>query len=141
MQNDDPRYKKFCKIENLHLAWDRILTSTSNLSYKNYYRRVFTLYQTDIDDNLNSLSNRLKGHTYKPSDSIKFFKPKESGLLRPFTFLELEDLIVYQGIANILLLDFCERRRKFENKYVFSNILCDDINNDIFLFKNGVMGI
>lgn len=135
MQNDDPRYLKLCKIENLHLAWDRILTSTSNLSYKNYYRRVFTLYQTDIDGNLNSLSNRLKGHTYKPSDSIKFFKPKESGLLRPFTFLELEDLIVYQGIANILLPDFFKKRRKMEYKYVFSNILCDDINNDIFLFK------
>lgn len=49
MQNDDPRYVKFCKVENLRLAWNRILTSTSNLSYKDYYRRVFNLHQINID--------------------------------------------------------------------------------------------
>lgn len=135
MQVDDVRYKKLYKVENLRLAWSRILTSTNNLSYKNYYRRVFSLYQIDRDEKLNDLSNRLKEHIYQPSNSIKFFKPKESGLLRPFTFLELEDLIVYQGIANILLPDFHKKRRKMEYKYVFSNILCDDICNDIFLFK------
>ena len=96
---------------------------------------MFSLYQLNLEKNLTSLSKRLKEHTFHPSEAIKFYKPKENGLLRPFTFIELEDQIVYQAIANILILDFYEKRKSIEHKFVFSNILCADVRNDIFLFR------
>lgn len=131
----DVRYKKLCTEKNLKLAWDRISTSTSNLYYKNYYRRLFSLYRIDLESNIEALSFRLKNYTYKPSKAFKFYKPKENGLLRPFTFISVEDQIVYQAMANILVLDAYKKRKPIESKYVFSNILCDNPKTDIFLFK------
>jgi len=136
----DTRYKKLYSQKNLKLAWDRISTSSSNLYYKNYYRRLFSLYQIDAEENIKNLSASLKNKIYKPSDAIKFYKTKENGLLRPFTFISVEDQIVYQGIANVLLLDFWKKRKSIELKYVFSNLFCDDPENDIFLFKKWNQG-
>src|SRR5574344_11999 len=137
---DDVRYRKLYQLKNLKLAWDRINTTTNNIFYKNYYRRLFSLYQINIDDNLKNLAHRLKEHTYHPSEALKFYKPKENGLLRPFTFIDVEDHIVYQAIANIVLLDFSEKRKELEHKYIFSNIICENPKEDIFLFEKWEKG-
>lgn len=131
----DKRYKQLYKIENLKLAWNRLNTSTANLFYKDYYRELFWYYEMTLDNNLKQLSERLKNHTYKYEIPIKFYKPKSSGLQRTFSLLSIEDQIVYQAFANVIVPDLLKKRRKFELNTVFSNIISDDINS-IFLFHN-----
>ncbi|MEE0886443.1 MAG: RNA-directed DNA polymerase [Treponema sp.] len=131
----DTRFKKVYKIENLRLAWNRINTSTTNLFYKDYYRDLFWYYGMTLDENLKQLSERLKNHSYKYAIPLKFYKPKSSGLQRTFSLLSIEDQIVYQAFANVIVPDIVTKRRKFELNTVFSNIFSDDINS-IFLFHS-----
>ena len=131
----DSRFKKLYKYENLYLAWKRINTSVTNLGYKNLYRKLFLYYETDIERNLKLLSERLKNGTYKFHTPLRFYKPKANGLQRPFTLLTVEDQIVYQAFANILIPEFYKKRNEFELNYVFSNIFNKDIATNEFLFK------
>lgn len=136
----EKKYKRLISLENLTLAWDRINASTNNLSYKNFYRTLFWYYDYDLEANLTLLSKRLENKSYKPSKSFKIYKPKESGLQRPFTFLDIDDLIVYQAIANIVIPAFSKKRRSLENRYVFSNIFNNEPESNIFLFENWKKG-
>ena len=129
------RFDKFCSEKNLQLAWDRINTYTGDISCKNLYRELFTYYDYDIESNLKQLSERLKNQTYQPSKAFRFYKPKESGLQRMFSLLNIEDMIVYQALANIVIPDFVRRRKKLERKNVFSHLFCDNIKDNIFLFE------
>ncbi|MCE7697640.1 MAG: hypothetical protein K8E24_001915 [Methanobacterium paludis] len=97
----DDYYNEFSSVDNLELAWMRIKSDSSNVSYKNYYRNLFSAYETTSKENLKVLSKRLQGHSYRPSDILRFYVPKQSGLHRPFTFLHLDDMIVYQAFGNI----------------------------------------
>jgi len=132
--SEDRLYKKLSTIKNIKLGWSRLKTS-QNIQYKNYYREMFLAYELKKDKNLKILSDRLKGYSYKPQKILKFYIPKSTGLHRPITFLQLDDLIVYQVIANVIADRFSEKRKKVENIYVFSNILNRDKNKSIFLFE------
>ena len=131
----EKRFDIFCSEKNLQLAWDRINTYTGDVSYKNFYRDLFTYYDYDIGANLRQLSERLKNWTYKPSKAFRFYKPKESGLQRMFSLLNIEDMIVYQALANIVIPNFAARRKKFERRNVFSHLFCNNLNDNIFLFE------
>lgn len=136
LSEDQKRYNRLCSLENLTLAWDRINSAKNNISYKNFYRQQFLYYEYDLYENLERLSKKLINHSYEPSDGIKFYKPKQSGLQRPFTFLEIEDLIVYQAIANIVVLPLAKKRLPYEYKNLFSNIFNSDVDSNIFLFRD-----
>ena len=135
LSEDEKRYKKLYSIENLKLAWDRINASTNNLSYKNLYRTLFWYYENDLNTNIEILSKKLKNKSYIPSKSLKIYKPKESGLQRPFSLLDIEDLIVYQAIANIVIPAFANKRKKLEKKCIFSNLFNEHLETNIFLFQ------
>lgn len=130
----DEYYKKFSSINNLELAWMRLKTDSSNVFYKNYYRNLFSAYETTFKENLKILSERLRGHSYKPLDILRFYVPKQSGLHRPITFLHLDDMIVYQAFGNVFLEEYIDQREDLENINVFSNILNRNIEKKIFLF-------
>jgi len=132
--SEDRLYKKLSTIKNVKLAWSRLKTS-QNIQYKNYYREVFLSYELKKDENLKILSDRLKGHSYKPQKILRFYITKSTGLHRPITFLQLDDLIVYQAIANVIVDKFSKKIKKVENKFIFSNILNRDKNKSVFLFK------
>lgn len=136
----EKKYNKLVSVENLTLAWDRINAGTNNLSYKNYYRTLFWYYEYDLDLNLECLSKMLENKVYVPSKSLKIYKPKQSGLQRPFTLLDIDDLVVFQAIANIIVPAFAKKRRDFENQYVFSNLFNDNLETNIFLFQNWKKG-
>lgn len=136
----DKRFEKVYKIENLKLAWNRINTSTTNLFYKDYYRDLFWYYEMTLEKNLELLSERLKNHTYEFQIPVRFYKPKQSGLQRPFSLLSIEDQIVYQAMANVIVPDLLSKRRKYELKTVFSNIFSDNPNNNIYLLHNWKYG-
>lgn len=135
----DTLYKKLYSKNNLQLAWMRVKTG-QNIFYKNYYRDLLSGYEIAQEHNLANLSERLKGGSYQPSDIIKFYVPKASGLHRPISFLHLDDLIVYQAFCNIIVEKFSEKRKEYERKYIFSNILNRTDETSIFLFKKWSIG-
>ena len=134
------RFKQLYSIKNLQLAWDRVYANTEDMSYKSLYRDLFTYYDYDIKSHLQRISYKLKNLSFSPSKSFKYFKPKQSGLQRMFSLLDIDDLIVYQAIANIIIPTFAEKREKFEKKTVFSHILNKNENKDIFLFEKWKSG-
>ncbi|PWJ58125.1 MULTISPECIES: RNA-directed DNA polymerase [unclassified Fibrobacter] len=136
----DKRYEKFCSIENLQLAWNRIYANSEDIGYKNLYRALFTYYDYDADENLKRLSERLKNRSYKPSKSFKFYKPKQSGLQRMFSLLDIEDLIVYQALANIIVPDFAKKREPLERTFIFSHLFNKEYKDNIFLFEKWKIG-
>lgn len=130
----DSLYTKMYSMKNLELAWMRIITG-QNIFYKNYYRNLFSIYELAKESNLHSLHQRLEGGSYIPSESIKFYISKPSGLHRPITFLHIDDMIVYQALANVIATKFSEQREQVEFTNVFSYALNRNKRKDIFLFK------
>lgn len=57
-----------------------------------------------------------------------------------FSLLDIDDLIVYQAIANIIIPNFAKKREKLEKKTVFSHILNKNENKNIFLFEKWKSG-
>lgn len=135
----DKLFKKMSSINNLKLAWARLKTS-QNINYKNYYRNIFLAYELNFEDNLKLLSQRLISNTYEPSEMLRFYIPKHSGLHRPITFLHLDDLIVYQAIANIIADKFWDKRLEVQDITSYSNILNSTDKKSIFQFKKWQYG-
>lgn len=136
----DKRFEAVYKIDNLKLAWNRINTSTTNLLYKDYYRELFWYYEMTLDKNLDLLRERLKNDTYEFQIPIRFYKPKQSGLQRPFSLLSIEDQIVYQAMANVMVPELLKKRRQFELKTVFSNIFSAAPETNIYLLQKWKYG-
>lgn len=130
----DNLYEKFSSTRNLELAWMRLKTGQNN-QYKKYYRTLFLAYELTEKENIKRLSERLRGGSYRPSSILRFYQPKPSGLQRPITLLHLDDLIVYQAMANVIADKFNERKKDVEFKNVFSNVLNRNKETKIFFFK------
>lgn len=123
-----------CSYENLELAWIRVKTS-QNIGYKNYYRNLILAYELSVKENLQRLSERLNGGSFKPKEVLRFYLPKSSGLHRPITLLHLDDLIVYQAMANLIADKFLKKRKEVEFNTIFSHILNENKQTQIFFFK------
>lgn len=134
-KNHDLLYQKSYDIKNLSLAWKRLQTAI-NLPYKNFYRHLFLAYELNLDKNIKILHEKLKGNSYQPSDIMRFYIPKKSGLHRPISFLHLEDLIVYQAFGNVILDKFRNELESVQYKSVFSNKINSNDKRNIFLFDN-----
>lgn len=130
----DKLFSKLYKKRNLEIALRRI-QSAQNISYKNYYRELFFAYELSKDENLTNLSERIKNSAFKPKEPVRFYVPKSSGLQRTISHLYLDDVIVYQAFANVLADKFYIRRKKVENKTVYSHILNSGKDKDIFFFE------
>jgi hypothetical protein len=89
------------RIDNLQRAW-RWIRSNADAGYKNYFRDHYSAYATAQDALLRDLSDRLRRGAYVPARACKIFLPKASGILRPYTLLDVEDQIVYQATANVV---------------------------------------
>lgn len=89
------------RIENLQRAW-RWIRSNPDAGYKSYFREHYAAYTTAQDALLKDLSDRLCRGVYVPARSCKIFLPKASGILRPYSLLDVEDQIVYQAAANLV---------------------------------------
>jgi len=136
---DDSLCKKFYSINNLRLAYTRIRTG-QNIEYKNYYRDIILSYELAEYENLECLSKRLEGGSYNPYKTTRFYLPKPNGLQRPITFLQFDDLIVYQAFANIIAEKFLDKKRDVECKEAYSNILNKDFKKSIFFFEKWQVG-
>ncbi len=113
--------KSAARLENLQRAWLWIRTNPDR-TYKGHFRDLYSVYATSDDALLKHLKNRLDRNIYEPSDSCKLFFPKPSGILRPYTLLNIEDQIVYQSLANIVAEHLYPRVRNKYNRQVFGHL-------------------
>jgi len=89
------------KKDNIERAW-RWIRSNPDATYKSYFRDLYSIYAIADKSLLDDLRNRLKRSIYEPSHAIKIFFPKPSGILRPYTLLNIQDQIVYQAAMNVI---------------------------------------
>lgn len=115
------QWRSLTSIPNLKLAWRRINTGR-NLQYKRFFREAFLVYEAGLDESLKDLKTRLEAGAWKPSHAHRVYLPKPSGLQRPLSFLELEDQIILQAIANQFANRLRKRRKKLEGDTVFSDV-------------------
>ncbi len=93
-------YGRFLSASNFDLAFSRILSS-SNGSYKNFFRHYYASYDIARKANLKFLIAEITSGKYEPSKPRIVYYPKSSGVLRPITLLRIEDQIVYQAIVKV----------------------------------------
>lgn len=91
----------FLKKDNLQRAW-RWIRSNPDVTYKAYFRELYSIYAIADEVLLDDLRNRLKHDIYEPSHATKIYFPKPSGILRPYTLLTIQDQIVYQAAVNVI---------------------------------------
>ena len=119
------RWNSLVSIQNLRLAWRRI-TAGKNVQHKRFFRDIYLVYETALDQNLRLLRQKLLAHAWEPSHIQRIYIPKPSGLQRPISFLDLEDQILLQAVANVFAKKLAKKRKPFEYVSVFSNILSKD---------------
>jgi len=113
--------KRAFSLQNLKLAWKWIL-SNPETKYKNYFRHIYRAYSIRSEDNLRDLSARLQQGVFDPTLPVRIYYPKQSGILRPYTLLAIEDQIVYQALANVVAPRLHARIRKRYGKLIFGNL-------------------
>lgn len=124
------RWQSLVSIQNLKLAWRRINTGR-NIQYKTFFRELYLVYESGLDENLRELHRKLAAKAWKPSHPVRIYLPKPSGLQRPLTLLGIEDQILLQAIANIFARKLRAKRAPLELQTVFSNKLTN-ANDSIF---------
>jgi retron-type reverse transcriptase len=97
--------KSFTLYGNFDLAWVRI-TRGSNREYKRFFSHLFPSYRIGLKTNLLDLIAEIKAGHYRPSPVTLVYNPKPTGILRPMTFLCLNDQITYQAIVNVIADQF-----------------------------------
>ena len=134
----DSGYKKLISKSNLRLAWRRI-TANRDARYKRYFRHLYDAYELNFEKNIVDLHKRLRDGVFQPTEPVRIYYPKPSGLQRPITLLCLEDQILLQALANLFAEKLYSRRKILDGTSVFSNWLNDKKDNIFFVqhWKNG----
>ncbi|MFA6244702.1 MAG: reverse transcriptase domain-containing protein, partial [Candidatus Hydrogenedentales bacterium] len=125
------RWESLVSVQNLKLAWRRINTGR-NLQHKRFFRDVYLVYETALDQNLKSLRQQLLAYAWNPSHAQRLYVPKPSGLQRPISLLGLEDQILLQAVANVFASKLAKKRKEVELTTVFSNILSEPPDSIFF---------
>ena len=125
------RWESLVSVQNLRLAWRRINTGR-NLQHKRFFRDIYLVYETALDQNLKSLREQLLAQAWRPSHPTRLYIPKPSGLQRPISLLGLEDQILLQAVANVFAKKLSSNRKQVELTTVFSNILSEQPESIFF---------
>ena len=114
-------YDKMCALDNLRRSYRWIL-SNPDAQYKNHFRDSYEAYAAASAHNLKRLRKHLQNHTYEPNHASKVYFPKQSGILRPYTLLTVNDQIVYQACINIIAEKLKPKVKTRYLKSVFGHI-------------------
>lgn len=115
------------RIDNLQRAW-RWIRSNPDASYKTYFRDQYSAYAIAQDALLKNLSERLRRGAFVPASASKIYFPKASGILRPYSLLEVEDQIVYQAATNLVAESIFPKVRHRYMKQVFGHLYAGKSN-------------
>lgn len=131
-------YKELISKPNLQLAWRRI-TATRDARYKRYFRHLYEAYELSYERNIADLHKRLHEGVFQPTEPVRVYYPKPSGLQRPITLLCIEDQILLQATANLFSKKLFLRRKPLLGVAVFSNWVNDKKDSIFFVqhWKNG----
>ena len=121
----------YFSIENLRIAWERCRRDT-NRDIKDY--AGMDLFEIDLENNLNNISELLLSGGYKPSRPAKFYEPKPSGTLRSKTILCIEDALVYQCIIDTIATRSYKESLRYES-FVFGSVLNEEVDKGVDLLK------
>jgi retron-type reverse transcriptase len=114
-------YDRMCALENLRRAYRWIL-SNPDVRYKSFFRDSYSAYAASSDYNLGRLRKHLVRSAYQPNHASKVYFPKPSGVLRPYTLLNVEDQIVYQACVNVIAERLHPKIKKRHLKNIFGHI-------------------
>lgn len=112
---------QLCKSDNFTRAW-RWLRTNADANYKGHFRKLYGIYAIADEGLLEFLRNNVSSGRYEPGQSCKLFSPKASGILRPYTLLNIEDQIVYQACANVIAEKLYPKVRKRYYEEVFGHL-------------------
>jgi len=60
-------------------------------------------YEANLDENLRGLIERLKRKNYKPQPSLRVYRPKGNGKMRPIGIAAYEDKLVQSALGRVLM--------------------------------------
>ena len=123
---------ELASYDNLELAWKRIQTST-DYKYKYLSKKSYDAFSWNLEKNLKLLSSEIIDRIYDPSRTSKYYLPKQSGLVRPITLLNIKDQIFYQAIINLICKSKLHQIKQFRNNRVFGGFNIQDKSSIFFL--------
>ena len=126
------QFEKLISLENLNLAFKRLMTVPRNL-YKDLYTNDYKIFGFELEANLKTLSNILKDE-FEPKSSMKYYIPKKNNLARPITLLNFIDLITYQSIVNIIADVVYDDISIYQNTILFGSNYCRSFEKEAFFF-------
>lgn len=88
------------------------------------------IYAANLEDNLQSLSNKVIEGRFKHNRPFKYFEPKSSGTHRTKTILPIEDAIIYQAIADTVATNNYQALAE-NNNFVFGSVLHQEVERGI----------
>lgn len=97
---------KVYNLKNLRSAWSK---TARNKGAAGVDGVTIDRYECDVEDNLQRLSQRLKGGSYRPKAIRRTHIPKADGTMRPLGIPTVEDRIV-QGAVRHVIEPIFERR-------------------------------
>ncbi|WMX16519.1 RNA-directed DNA polymerase [Aureispira sp. CCB-E] len=125
-------FKKYFNFANLRLAWERMLRWTDP-TVKDYWG--IKVFESNLDQKLNQLSQKLINGEYAPIRPQKFYVPKPSGTQRTKTKLMVQDALVYQAIVNIIAYESYEKLSEYDY-CVFGNVLNEEVEEGVELLSS-----
>jgi hypothetical protein len=98
------------ELLKLELAWKRVKL---DIPYRVFIRNPFEvqLLEGDLSDYLNDLGGRIRNDEYHPKPMHVCDVPKGGGLVRPGSFLSVEDRIVYYACLGACMPNIYETLR------------------------------
>lgn len=114
---------------NLSLAWKRVKTDLKDVCWLDQPFELF-LVESDLDNWLESLREKIATDTYNPSRCRIIDIPKPKWHLRPGGVLTLEDNVVYSAVLLDCIRKIEEGIGWSSNTIRFSNILKKDQDAD-----------
>lgn len=127
----------FLELSNFVLAYKRAWTETRPIAKDNLGFRVFS---RNLQKNLKVLQSKVQQCIFENQihSCLKFAEPKNNFTLRWYHILKMEDLIVYQAIANYIAQHFKQGFLDVENNTSFGYVLNYKENEYFYEYwKNG----
>lgn len=125
-------FAEFISDRNLRLAWNR-LTRSMHRAVKDWLG--LQAYFPQLGAHIQILQKTLKAQ-YEPSDASPFYRTKRDRSLRMFSFLTMDDRLVYQALCNVLIKkSYCEVTELAHARQLFANIPTLPQDGSPFVFK------